>query len=661
MNRLPKAPHRTALVLLILFGLVPGREATAASGAREKARPAAETALAGRVLGASGPVAAATVFAYEVATYAMQKVETDRKGRFLFGELPAGMYKIVAYKQGFAPAVEPILRRRPDDGQFVELRMRDEEPGDVRGAEDYWSLRSRVPVDVLRQINAPELFPETATPGTQTRLADGAAFAGEVFADGGVEQLGELYGEAQLTTAEVDLEGAVGDLEVGLNGRFEQLSGSRADAGAPSPPDGEVRALAVELRDADRDSRLNLATNNSEIAGLPGEGRAPVGFENYQLIWSGQVGGEARSRIAARYTEESNYHQNGQLNPLEIPAASRTLDVEGSYRTRLGENTSLRAGVAYRQLQGELANLPGLAAHGEPPTGFALDDGSIADESLSLYGVAGSRIQPKVLVEYGLFSSVREGGWSLMPHGGMVVELGSGWRARAAASKRLEEQEEGLYPGFRSAFYHDRSSCQQAGEACYEVTFTRGDEGASQVLVGAVHREFAETLRLYFSEDFFDRLESLFVVDGDRLQDLQFRMVRRISPRVLAKLESNFASGGGGIFYATDDLVPYENQVRYLVTSLDTQFQNTSTGVFVAFHHLEQNLRPSDRPSERGSEIEVQRLQLMLTQDLNLLANVASNWAVRLNVELSRGATPYTLTEDDELRKKLTGGISVSF
>ena len=61
------------------------------------------------------------------------------------------------------------------------------------------------------------------------------------------------------------------------------------------------------------------------------------------------------------------------------------------------------------------------------------------------------------------------------------------------------------------------------------------------------------------------------------------------------------------------------------------------------------------------AEIEMQRLQLMLTQDLNVLADFASNWAVRFNVELSRGSTPYRLSADDELHKKLTGGFSVSF
>ena len=58
---------------------------------------------------------------------------------------------------------------------------------------------------------------------------------------------------------------------------------------------------------------------------------------------------------------------------------------------------------------------------------------------------------------------------------------------------------------------------------------------------------------------------------------------------------------------------------------------------------------------------EIERLQVMLTQDLSVLADMAANWAVRVNMELSRGSTPFTLTPSDEMRKKLTGGISVSF
>ncbi len=123
------------------------------------------------------------------------------------------------------------------------------------------------------------------------------------------------------------------------------------------------------------------------------------------------------------------------------------------------------------------------------------------------------------------------------------------------------------------------------------------------------------------------------------------------------------ASGGGGVL-RTVDKKAYENQVRFLVTSIDTQFQQTSTGVFIAFHHLAQELQPTGRRAGRRStdQLEIDRLQLMLTQDLGILESIASDLAVLLNMEVSRGSTPDgSPYADEELRKRVMGGLSVSF
>src|SRR5262249_23898054 len=140
---------------------------------------------------------------------------------------------------------------------------------------------------------------------------------------------------------------------------------------------------------------------------------------------------------------------------------------------------------------------------------------------------------------------------------------------------------------------------------------------------GAVHRKVGDTLRLYFSDDFFDRLESLYLVRGDKLPEVHVAMRHKLSPKVVTKVESSLASGGGGVFLAAAGL-PYENQVRYLVASVDTHFLGTSTGVFVASHRLEQQLDPAFTAAGRpAAQMEYQRLQLMLSQNLNVLLNLA--------------------------------------
>ena len=53
---------------------------------------------------------------------------------------------------------------------------------------------------------------------------------------------------------------------------------------------------------------------------------------------------------------------------------------------------------------------------------------------------------------------------------------------------------------------------------------------------------------------------------------------------------------------------------------------------------------------------------MLLSQDLNVLLDLAADWAVQLNMELSRGATSAAAAPDEEsLRRRIMGGIAVKF
>ena len=66
-----------------------------------------------------------------------------------------------------------------------------------------------------------------------------------------------------------------------------------------------------------------------------------------------------------------------------------------------------------------------------------------------------------------------------------------------------------------------------------------------------------------------------------------------------------------------------------------------------------------EKPAPLGADLEMQRLQLMLTQDLSAL-NLAS-LALRLNMEVSRGDMVEGSNGSDEIRKRLMGGVAISF
>jgi hypothetical protein len=636
-----KNAHNAGIVLVLALTLAGG-----ATGLAAEDHPAAKPAgVAGRVLGETSPLGAAGVYAYQLADLSFRKVLTDGEGNFLFQELPAGLYKIIAHKPGFSPAVVMLTRTAAGAYQFMELQLAPRPKGSpgsrAKTGEDFWSIRARIPADVLREIDDSEARLAQLSPLPSGDLSL-SGFTTDFQAMTGVDQIAEA-GESQVSSGGVGIAGRVGDVQVGLRGSFQQLSPNPFSQGGASAS-GEASTLSLNV--TGDDSRISLMSLSNRMvtrgAGDIHEGGAdnPVAFEHYQVSWTQDLGDKGRSDFAAQYTEEANFHRQAAIDPIDIPAESRTWRVEGAYTRSLGEGNTLQAGLRYRERQFGLSaanrreDLPGQA-------------------SIDLFSQGGVTVRPAVLVEYGLYSTLSDGSLTLTPKGGIVLQLNHNWQLEANASRRIY-QDAPLTPSFFPSLFEEADLCEQGTESCYQARFVRKTDDDNLLSLGAIDRTVGETLRLYFSDDFFDRLESLYLVPGDTLPEVQVMINRRLSPRILTSLQSSVAMGGGGTFVAADGK-PYENKVRYFVTSLDTQFQGTATGVFVALHHLSQGLEPLTS-GQASPDMELDRVRVMLTQDLNILFDLANTWAVQLNMEVSRGPAA-----TDEIRRRLMGGIAVKF
>jgi hypothetical protein len=723
--------------------------------------------LAGRVMGSSSPLPAAGVYAYQLADLALYKVMTDPQGNFLFRDLPAGLYKIIAHKPGFLPAVILVTRTTAKAYQFLELQLaqragggkpaatpatsepgRGERagqpgpPGDRQpaGDEDFWALRASIPADVLRDIEIAE-GPQAAdggraarTPppppsgaaqgaggslpqgGTVSKAAlsgaapTGGRFQTEVQAMTGVADVAQV-GVGQVASGKLGIQGQLGQVQVGLSGRFWHLSSDGMLAGGGRPManaagDGKTSAMSLDVA-AGPSSRITVTSLNNHLlpSSVSGQ-RGPVGLEHYQVSWSQALGEHSHSEFAAQYTSENNYHRLSAIDPAEIPGASRNWNVEGSYTTAMGESSTLQGGFRYTQslldlvplgaasasqgsnLTAAAGTMPALAA----PAAYAAAGLAPYHQTVDFFTRGGTRLQPAFLVEYGLFTTLLDGSVSLAPQGGVVLEMDGGWQARGSATRRVYQQS-ALNPDFLPALFKESDLCEQRGKSCYEVSFSRHAGEDDAVSISAMERIVGQTLRLYFSDMVFDRLESLYLVPGDRVPELRFVVSHRLSPKIKASLESSFATGGGGTFVGADGH-PYKNQVRYIVTSLDTRFLPTATGVFLAFHHLSQGQSALGAPQllARGgpggisgpggpggpggysasglslsmassplSTMDFDRLQLMLSQDLSILWNLASQWALQVDMELSRGTAPFLASTDTQLHRRILGGIAVKF
>ncbi len=631
----------TTVLLMTLALSASGISASAVQTVAPAAPADRARGVAGRVLGETAPLGAAGVYAYQLADLSLRKVLTDGQGNFLFQDLPAGLYKVIAHKPGFSPVVVMLTRTAAGAYQFLELQLAPQPKGASarKVGDDYWSIRARIPSDVLREIEDSEAKLTRLEPFPGVEDLALSRFTTDFQAMTGVDQTAET-GNSQVASGGVGIAGQIGDMQVGLRGRFQQTSPSAFETGASSAS-GETSTLSLNVEGDE--SRISLTSLNNRLVtrdGRDGSPGNPVAFEHYQVNWTQGVGENGRSDFAAQYTEEANFHRQGAIDPLDIPAESRTWRVEGAYTASLGEGNTLQAGLRYRERQFGLSaanrreDLPGQA-------------------SVDLFSQGGISVRPAVLVEYGLYSTLSDGTVSLTPKGGVVLQLNRNWQVEANASHRVY-QNAPFDSTFFPALFQEADLCEQGTESCYQVHFVRKSDDDNLFSIGAIDRTVGETLRLYFSDDFFDRLESLYLVPGDSLPEVRMVVNRRLSPQVLTSLQSSVAVGGGGTFVGANGK-PYENKVHYVVTSLDTQFQSTATGVFVALHHLAQELDPINS-ALASSKMETDRVRVMLTQDLNILFDLANTWAVQLDMEVSRGPEA-----PDEIRRRLMGGIAVKF
>jgi hypothetical protein len=447
----------------------------------------------------------------------------------------------------------------------------------------------------------------------------------------------------------VDFRSQLERLDIGLQGDFGRLQSLSATADATAAW-GSTSQLSFDLK-SEGDARFALAAASNRLITRHDGVEMPVDFDHLRLSYSQPMGEAGQSAFSAQVIEESNFYRRGLIDPAAIPQASKTWEVGGSYSLEIGDRSMIETGLSYRERQAEPAAAPSRLL-GQPI------------ERVDLFGRGGYRVRPAMLIEYGVYSVLQDGELALAPQGGLVLQINPHWQAHAGVSGRVvgeaEPERAWLAGGDFLPQLHQgiEGSCNRGEESCYRLQLSRR-EGDDAFTVGAVHREFGETLRLYFSSDFFDQQESVYLVPGDRLPELQIALTRRLSPNVLTRLQSNVASGGGGTYYAADRDA-YQNEVRYLITSIDTRFQSTSTGVFLAFHQLSQHLTPMDAATSPVVPLLSERLQLKVSQDLNVLLDLPADWALQLNMELSRGNREED-GDEDGLRRRILGGIAVKF
>ena len=606
------------------------------------ASSASATGVSGRVVLDEDPVAKATVYAYRVVERTFDKVATDETGRFLFDALPAGLYKIVAHKVGLTPAVLVLARRSASESQYVQVEL---STSKVEPDDDFWSTRASVPGDVLRDLDVGS----QAFASAVTHSFAAPRFAGEVTA---LASRGNLASNKSSGTAatEIAIHGLLGALKVELQGEIERAGAAASSAPGSDLSSGRASSFRLGLS-GERAGEFGVARESREwFAGT--ELSAPVEVDRVQLSYTGEFGADVETSIEANYLDESGLFRRGQFVPAAFPRASRWLTVEGGYGLALGDFGSLRGGMRYRENQ-----LDRLSIYDDPAPAKFLDVWSKGDVELdSTY-----------LLEYGFFSTFRDGRVSVSPRGGLVLRFHPEWQASVAASRRFVVSDEHPLEGDISPVTVSNVFACEASEAdCYEAEISHGAGAEKTFQLRTSWREFDRTVRLFLQDDLFFGADGLFFVLGDQIPEMRATVQRRFGKSVLASWSTSYAEGGGGTFQAANRRA-YENGVTYIQSSIDTRFEPTATGVFVAFHRVEQRLEANQPQNSRlrrakSPSTELDRLELVVSQDLSEIFDLARTWAVTVGMELVRGQSFVNpIEEGGDTRRRITTGVAVRF
>src|SRR6266576_836552 len=124
----------------------------AATAARADGPLPAMLQVLGSVSSAAHPVSNALVIALNLKDLGAIQTFSTADGSFTLPPLPAGIYKLIAVKQGFAPAIATVLPTKPN--HTVKLSLDREGVHNKKTVSDeMWEIRASLPPDILREVD----------------------------------------------------------------------------------------------------------------------------------------------------------------------------------------------------------------------------------------------------------------------------------------------------------------------------------------------------------------------------------------------------------------------------------------------------------------------------------------------------------------------------
>lgn len=573
-----------------------------AAPARPETPLPAALQILGTVKDTARPIANALVIALNLQDFQSVQTYTSSDGSFTLQALPTGIYKIIAVKQGFVPAITTVIPTRTN--HRVALRLDQEKKAKRDKNQEIWELRGSLPPDVLRDLDAALASEDEMVTYQIPR------FKGEMLSLTGVAN--QPSNPAYAQTA-LGVQGRIGDTwQVGVHGNLQRFEDPTDDVRFGSAI-AESSVMSMELRNSgDQSVRLASTKSSWALADAPESG-AQADVRAHNLEWR-----NGAARVQVRYFEQDNlFRDAGQSNLIEVAG---TMPVMSTRRNDLGlalrvkqESISGAADIfrtADLAANGTVAVVPSLILH------YGMD---------SRIGVTGQEWAPRTGAE-----------WKLTEHTSLVG---------SAMVKVYDRDTQTTFVGLPSIVYSFDDG-RALPRYTYTFGFVSGTDDANRFSAIATITEVDEALRMIFTDEqsqFWDGIE---VDAGDVRRDVRLAYRKQFGSVMAVNMSTTAGT-------ASQRDVDSREKV-YITGDLSSTFNPTRTTLAVSYRDVQQ-------PRE-GTEMDYrsERINLRMAQSLYLPIDIK----LLLGLELARATnSPFlvdTLTPEGK-SKKYIGGLALNF
>ena len=566
----------------------------------------------GSVTNAARPVGNVLVIALNLTSLDAIQTFSANDGTFVLPPLPAAVYRIIAVKSGFLPAMAMILPTQRD--QRIALRLDNQRP--VKGNDPnqaIWELRASLPPDVLHELD--DVLTEPVSMASASPLVPafdrGPRFRGEMMSLTGVA---DATTNPAVSQTAVGMDGRIGDdWQIGFRGNLHRIDDPANDSYGGEPL-AQSSGAQIEVRSSPTNA-YRVATTNSSWRYTPqggvAEGQADIHANNFE--WE-----HGDDRVQVRYF--------AQQNLFAAQPGSELVEVAGN--TTVMQTAHSDVGVFVRVAQESVRNA-------------ASDVVRTAD----LTANASLDVAPALVIHYGLSSRLGVAGGAVAPRTGAELRLGSDLSFVVSGQYKVvdETRPADLLPAM--VVWSDESRVMP--RYAYSFGFVSGDEKHDRFSAVATVTAIDSPMRLVFSDGFEQFWDGLYLAAGDLRRDLRVSYRKELSDGVAIDLSSSAGNAS-----STNLSLP-ASEKSYISGDIASTYQPTGTSLAVSYRRLRQ-------PQANGSDYGSDRVNVRVAQALHLPLDLK----LLLGFEVAHAQnSPFLLDsfETDGVARRYIGGLAVSF